>query len=243
MGLLGCGERASGPQEPSREKVVFAMNAAYPPLEFVDPATGRVDGFSVELARAIGEKAGVDVSFLNIDWKAIFGTLETGDADALLSSVTITEERRKKYDFSSPYLTISQKLVVRRGEEALYDSPEELSGKPVGAELGTTGALVLQEKFPMAVMKTYDSAPLGFADLKAGTIVGLMMDEPVAYEYAKHRPETKDTFTVLPNRFSEESYGIVVKKGDAALLGRIDGALAALTADGTLQRLRDKWLK
>ncbi|MCC6546427.1 basic amino acid ABC transporter substrate-binding protein [Candidatus Sumerlaeota bacterium] len=222
--------------------VIFAINPDYPPMEQVDPKTGEIVGFTPELLKAIGEKGGFTPKLKNVDWKAIFGALETGEVDAIISSVTITEERRQKYDFSDSYYSISQRLVIRKGDADFIKGIDDLKGKKVGVQIGTTGALLMEKQYPTIERATYDSPIPGMADLIEKKISAFMVDEPVALQYSKQKPDSKDQLLVLDARFSEEHYGIVVRKTDHELLDKINKGVRAVKEAGIDQELRKKWL-
>ncbi len=228
--------------KPANDVVVFAINPDYPPMEQVDSKTGEIVGFTPELLKAIGEKGGFTPQLKIVDWKAIFGALETSEVDAIISSVTITEERKQKYAFSDPYYTISQRLVIRKEDAGAIKSIDDLKGKKVGVQIGTTGAILMEKSYPTIERATYDSPIPGMADLLEKKISAFMVDEPVALQYTKQNPDTKDTLLVLDFRFSEEEYGIVVRKADKALLEKINKGIHATKEAGIDQELRKKWL-
>src|SRR5512137_571594 len=117
--------------------VTVATDATWPPMEMVD-ANKKIVGFDVDYLTAVAKEAGVAVTFKNTAWDGIFAGLAAGRYDIIASSVTITDERRKKYDFSAPYIDIGQILVVPKAEAAT--ALAGMKGKKVGAQIGTTGA-------------------------------------------------------------------------------------------------------
>ena len=151
--------------------------------------------------------------FKNTAWDGIFAGLEAGQYD-VMSSVTITDERKKKMDFSVPYINAGQILVVqgRDGRQKLAD----LKGKNVGAQIGTTGAFEI-EKVEGVELKTYDEIGLAFEDLVNGRIDGVVCDNPAAAQYALQKAEYKGKLKIVGEPFTEEYYGVAVKKGNAVL--------------------------
>lgn len=222
--------------------VVFGINPDYPPMELVDPRSGVIVGYSIDLINAVGERGGFKPVMKPVDWKAIFGTLDAGDIDAILSSVTITEERKKKYDFSDSYYQISQRMVIRAADADKLKSIDDFKSRRVGVEIGTTGAILMEQLFPHIERVNYDSSNLGFADLSGGKIDGFMVDEPVAVQYSKANPATSGTYDMIDFRFSEENYGIAVRKGDKELLDKINAGLRAVKEEGLDRQIEAKWL-
>lgn len=251
-GLAACSQESASPASSAKptektgrfaKPVIIGTDAAYPPMESVNAASGAIEGFDVDFIREVAKRGGFEVEVRNTDWKAIFGALEVRDIDAIISSVTITDERKQKYDFSKSYLIAAQRLVVRRTDEAKIPDLPQLEGKKVGAQIGTTGALLLEKQFPRIQLVTYDAAPLGFTDLESGTIEAFLVDEAVAVEFTRLKPETKDKFSLSPKRYSDEEYGIVVRKGDTELLDRINAGVKAAKEAGVDRDLQEKWLR
>jgi polar amino acid transport system substrate-binding protein len=222
------------------KKVVVATDATWPPMEMLD-ANKNIIGFDIDYMKAVAKEAGFQVEFKNTAWDGIFGGLETGNYDAIISSVTITDERKKKYDFSLPYINAGQVLVVpktTRGVRTLAD----MKGKKVGAQIGTTGAMEIQ-KVKGVELKNYDEIGLAFEDMAAGRIAGVVCDTPVAADYALQRAEYKAKFMIVGEPFTQEQYGIVVKKGDKQLIDLLNKGIKAVKQKGIDKELEKKWLR
>lgn len=222
------------------KKVVVATDATWPPMEMLD-ANKNIIGFDIDYMKAVAKEAGFAVEFKNTAWDGIFGGLETGNYDAIISSVTITDERKKKYDFSLPYINAGQVLVVpktTKGVKALAD----MKGKKVGAQIGTTGAMEVQ-KVKGVELKNYDEIGLAFEDMAAGRIQGVVCDTPVAADYALQRAEYKAKFMIVGEPFTQEQYGIVVKKGNKQLVDLINKGIKAVQKKGIDKELEKKWLR
>ncbi|MCD6286019.1 MAG: transporter substrate-binding domain-containing protein, partial [Anaerolineae bacterium] len=124
------------------ETVVVATDATWPPMEYVDE-NKEIVGYDIDLMNAVAEAAGLEIEFKNVAWDGIFAGLAAGEYDAIISSVTITEERQEKYDFSEPYINAGQIVVV--GADSDITGPDALSGSTVGAQIGTTGAIEIEK--------------------------------------------------------------------------------------------------
>jgi len=219
--------------------ITVATDATWPPMEIVD-ANKNIIGFDIDFMNAVAKQAGFKVKYQNTAWDGIFAGIAAGKYDAIISSVTITDERKKTMDFSIPYINAGQVLIVPKASTAVVLA--DLKGKNVGAQLGTTGAFEVQ-KVQGVVMKTYDEIGLAFEDMAAGRIVGVVCDTPVAADYALQKAEYKDKFKIVGEPFTEEVYGIVVQKGNQKLLDLINKGIRAVQAKGIDKELTKKWLK
>jgi len=219
--------------------VTIATDATWPPMEMVD-AKKNIVGFEIDYMNAVAKEAGFKPVYKNTAWDGIFAGLASGNYDAIASSVTITEERKKQYDFSDPYINIGQILVVPKGTKAKQIS--DLKGKKVGAQIGTTGAFEVK-KVAGVELKTYDEVGLAFEDMAAGRIVGVVCDEPTAAHFALQKQEYKAKFMIVGKPFTHEGYGFVVKKGDKELAEMFNKGIKAVKAKKIDEQLRKKWLR
>lgn len=221
--------------------IVVATDATWPPMEFIDEKTKEIIGFDVDLMKAIAKAAGFSVEFKNTAWDGIFAGLAAGKYDAIMSSVTITEEREKEMDFSKPYINAGQVLIVSsttKGVTVLAD----LKGKTVGAQIGTTGAFEV-EKVPGVLLKTYDEIGFAFEDLVNGRIQGVVADTPVAADFALQSGAYKGKLMIVGEPFTEEYYGIAVQKGNTKVLEAINMGLDKVLGTDTYKKLQEKWLR
>lgn len=226
-------------KQAERVKLVIATDATWPPMEFVDENKNIV-GFSPEMMKAIAEAAGFDVEIRNTAWDGIFAGLASGNYDAICSSVTITEERKETMDFSEPYINAGQVLVVAKETEGV-STLQDLVGKKVGAQIGTTGAIEIQ-KVSGVELATYDEVGLAFEDLANGRIAGVVADNPIAANFALQNPKYKETLKIVGEPFTDEWLGIAVRKGDTKTLELINDGLAKIKANGKLEEIAKKWL-
>lgn len=228
---------------PARQEVrtvATATDATWPPMEMVD-IDKNIVGFDIDFMKAVAREAGFEVVFKNTAWDGIFGGLDAGKYDAIISSVTITDERKKQYDFSEPYITIGQVLVVPK-MAGNVKTLSDMKGKKVGAQIGTTGAFEVR-KVNGVELKSYDEIGLAFEDMAAGRVKGVVCDEPTAANYALKRSEYKEKFQIVGEAFTKESYGIVVKKGNRALLDLLNKGIDAVKTKGIDGELKKKWMR
>ena len=231
--FAGGGSQATG-----AKTIVFATDATWPPMEFVDENANLV-GFDIDLVNAIAEAAGFEAKFEVVAWDGIFAGLANGQYDAIVSSVTITDERKERFDFTNPYLQSGQILVV---PVASPDSTSlaSLDGQRVGAQTGTAGAFEI-EKLPNVQLAEYPEIGLALNDMVNGNLAGAVLDLPVAADYALQNADFAGKIKIVGSVMTAENLGIVVAKGDSELLALLNDGLAKITASGLLEQLKEKW--
>jgi polar amino acid transport system substrate-binding protein len=224
--------------------LVVAVNPNWPPMEMKDKK-GKITGYEIDLINAMGEATGFQIKFIEVPWKTIFTGLEKGTYDVVMASVSITESRKDKYDFSEPYFTTEQLFVVPKAKRE-----EPLREKSIAAFKLTTGAeaLRLYQKVNIAFY-TVEESDKAFNDLSKGFIDGILCDSPMAVDYATYNNTYKDKFALttclLPDgvQIPKENYGIAVRKGNAEVLDLINQGLHAVKEKGIESKIRTKWIK
>ncbi len=238
--LTACAAPTATPlpvTEAPKVKITVATDATFPPFEIVDDQTKELTGFDVELMKAIAEKGGFEVEFVNIAFDPMLAGLAECQYDSAIAAITITDERRAAMLFSDPYINAGQIVAVRKDETAITGKAD-LTGKTVGVQLGTTGAMQA-EKIEGVTVKTYDAYDLAFLDLQNGQVDAVIADYPTALNFVG---KAGDTLKVTGEVFTDESYGIAVCKTKPEILKLINDGLAAVKADGTEAKLEQKWL-
>jgi polar amino acid transport system substrate-binding protein len=222
----------------AQKELVFATDATWPPMEFVD-AEKNIVGYSIEYMKAAGEAAGFKPVFKNMAWDGIFAGLATGKYDAICSSVSITDDRKKTMDFSTPYFKVRQALIVSK--KSPVTSLDGLKGKKVGGQIGTTGYFAIKAAAGVEA-KSYDEVGLAMEDLNVGRIDAVVCDDPVAADYALN--QYKDTLKIaaILETGAVEFYGIAVNKGKKETLDLINKGIAAVIASGKEKELQQKWV-
>jgi polar amino acid transport system substrate-binding protein len=243
--LIACGkqETPAGPQvaasAPGRVLVV-GTDAAYAPFESQNEK-GEIVGFDIDIVKAVAQKAGLEVKFVNTPWEGIFNALKQGDRDLLVSSITITDERKQSMDFSAPYFDAHQLIAVRADSKVTRF--DDLKTLKVGVQTGTTGdeAISKLQGKTSANIKRFEGTPLALSELETGGIDAVVADNGVVVNYVKNNAGNKFR-TVNDAAFTPEQYGIAVKKGNAELLARLNQGLAAIRADGSYDRIYAQYL-
>lgn len=222
------------------KNIKVATDATWPPMEMVD-ANKKIVGYDIDFMNAVAKEAGLKVEFKNTAWDGIFAGLDSGQYDAIISSVTITDERKAKYDFSDAYTSIGQILVVPKTDK-VSKVLADLKDKKVGAQIGTTGAFEVK-KVPGVELKTYDEIGLAFEDMAAGRISAVVCDEPVAAHFALKKKEYSAKFKIVGKSFTKEAYGIVVKKGNKELVALLNKGIAAVKKKKLDTKIHTQWVK
>ena len=230
----------SGTALAAEKVIVFATDSTWPPMEFVDES-GKIVGFAIDYMTEAGKLAGFKAEFKAVAWDGIFAGLSGGQYDAICSSVSITEERKKTMDFSEPYFKVRQALIVPKASTA--KSLEDMKGKKVGTQISTTGTFAVQ-KVEGIESKTYDEIGLAMEDLYNGRIDGAVCDDPVAAQYALQNEKYKDAFKIAAviETGDVEYYGIAVAKGNKEVLDLVNKGIEAVKAQGVDKKLLEKWI-
>ena len=218
-------------------KVTVATEAAYPPFEMVNELTKELEGFDIDLMKAIGEKANLEIEFVNTPFDPLLAGIATCQFDAAISAITITAERAKKYNFSTPYINAGQIITVALDNTDIT-GPANLVGKTVGVQLSTTGQIEV-EKIEGVTVRPYDTVDLAFLDLANEQVDAVVADYGTTLNYVN---QSKDKIKLTGEIFTEEMYGVAVCKTDTDLLAKINAALAELKTEGVLTSLEEKWL-
>lgn len=210
-------------------------DATYPPFETVEG--DEYTGFDIDLVNAIAKEMGVRARFINSGFDGIFPALQNGTFDAVISSVTITPERRASMLFSEPYYDSGQMIAVRQ-ETADLDTPEELVGKTVGVQINTTAQIDLEKRGGVSVNK-YNSIDLALLDLQNKRIDAVVSDAPVL-KYMIFK-SFRSSLKTVGRRFTDEKFGIAVAQGNEDLVQEINVALKKVRESGEYDEIHKKW--
>lgn len=245
--LAACGKKEEPPPPapapvaaaPAAKVYVVGTDAAYAPFESQDEK-GEIVGFDIDIMKAVATKGGFEVKFVNTPWEGIFNALTQGDRDLIISAVTITDERKLTMDFSDPYFDARQLIAVRTDSKVAAFS--DLVKLKVGVQTGTTGDAAVTDLLgkTSANIRRFESTPLAFKELEAGGIDAVVADNGVVEHYVANNPGGSFK-TVSDPAFVPEQLGIVVKKGNAELLAKVNQGLAAIKADGTYDAIYTRY--
>lgn len=220
------------------DKVRFVTEGAWAPFNFIDEA-GQPQGFDVDIARALCAKMAADCEILTQDWDGLIPGLKVRKFDAIIASMSITEDRLKVVDFTNKYYSGGLRFMGR--VEDNFDL-SNLSGKTIGAQRATLGAQYLEDNFTgKADLKFYDNQDNVYLDLVAGRLDIVLSDELPTYNWLK-TSESGAKFEFKGDAFMKtDNIGIAVRKGDDKLKEKLNKALDQILADGTYQKINAKY--
>lgn len=215
--------------------LTMATNAEFPPYEYHDG--GEIVGIDVEVAEAIAAKLGMTLEIEDIAFDSIIPEIQSGKADIGLAGMTVSEERLQNVDFSDTYAKASQVIIVN--EDSEIATPDDLKGKYIGVQLGTTGDLYASDyEADGSTVERYNKGFEAVQAMTQGKIDAVVIDE----EPAKVFVEETEGIKILDEALTVEEYAIAVKKGNTELLDKVNGALAELKDSGELQAIVDKYI-
>ena len=217
-------------------KLTMSTNAAFPPYEMTAD-DGSLEGIDIEVAAAIADKLGLELQVDDMDFDAALLATQSGKSDMVMAGVTVTDERQKVMDFSDTYAEGIQSVIVP--EDSDIASVDDLAGKAIGTQRGTTGYIYCTDDFGEDSVVAYDDGLTAVQALNNGQVDAVVIDNAPAKEFVAANTGLK----ILDTAYAQEDYAIGVAKGNTALLDAINGALEELQADGTLQSIVDKYIK
>lgn len=216
-------------------KLIMSTNAAFPPYEMTTDA-GEFEGIDIETAQAIADKLGLELQIDDMDFDAALLAVQQGKSDMVMAGVTVTDERQNVMDFTDTYATGIQSIIVK--EDSDIASVDDLAGKKIGTQRGTTGYLYCSDDFGDENVVAYDNGLTAVQMLNNGQVDCVVIDNAPAKEFVAANPGLK----LLDTAYVEENYAIGVGKGNTELKDAINTALEELKADGTLQAIVDKYI-
>lgn len=248
--LVGCG---SGIKYPTADgKFTVVTNCPFGMYEYIGD-DGKAYGIDIEVAGLFAKKEGLELVVKNIEFESIFSEVEAGKADAGMAGITVSEERKKNFDFSDTYAKASQKLIVLDGNtdfdgkttaEAVEEVIKNLEGKKFGYQTGTTGGMYVNgdesfgyDGFANLEGKGYDTAVTAIQDMKAGNIYAVVVDEgPAAALVA-----SVDGVKVIDVKLTDEDYAFLIRKGNTKLQEKFNAFLTEIKNDGTYAAIEAKY--
>ncbi len=218
----------------AKDKLVMATNAAFPPYEYKEGTEFK--GIDVEIAQALAAELGMELEIADMEFDSIITAVDNGAADVGIAGMTVTDERKEQVDFSLSYATGVQSIIVVEGSEIA--SPDDLAGKKIGVQLGTTGDIYACDDFGAENVTQYGKGADAVIALKGGDVDAVIIDN----EPAKAFVEANEGLKILDTDYAVEDYAIAIKKGNTELLDKINTALEKLTADGTIDTIIGKYI-
>ena len=226
--------RVNGTLPPSIIRI--GTDARFPPFETFDMNMQIATGFDIDLINAIAAKTGLEVVIYNVDLNQLLTGLSRCQYDLGISGISATDELKQYMNFSDPYYSTGQVVVVKKGNITI-NGRDQLPGMTVGVKSGSPGALEIA-RIPQAQSQVYNSYDLAFNDLITGDIEAIIAELPRALSYVKINA---NNLKIVGEEFGSVQYGIAICKNRSDLLKKVNDGLAAIEADGTLEELVKKW--
>ena len=218
-------------------KLKIAVDPTYPPFTYFDEQEKKYVGFDVDMMNMIADELGVEAEIMPVAWDGVIPGLLSKQYDMIMSAMTITEERAKKVHFSQPYYVAGQIIIVNEGETEIA-GPEDLKGRKVGVQLGTTGEIALQEMNIEGIdIVKYDLLDLAVVALRNKNVIAVVADAPTMAAYVKQKGDIK----MVGDIFTTEEYGIAMRQEDKDFHEAVDAALSNILNSPVFQELKDKW--
>ncbi len=219
----------------AEDTIRAVTDATFPPMEFVKD--GKRTGFDIELVEALGQAMGKKIQWIDIDFKGLIPALQAGRADIAVSAIYITDERKKVVDFTDPYYAGG--LVVLTKKDGPVKTLKDLDGRKVSVQVGTKSVNYLRDNYPKVQRVEVEKNQEMFNLVQIGRSDAAVTGKPAAKLFAQ---STQD-LTVLTEQITTEEYGIAVPKSKPELTGELNAALKKIKADGTYDRLLNKWFE
>lgn len=240
--LAGCSQAPKATPAPSSDagsakldKLIMGTSADFPPFEYKD-SSGKVLGLDAEIAQRVADKLGVPLTIEDMDFDSLMSTLANGKVNMVLAGLTVDEDRKLSADFSNTYFEASQVIIIRKGD-TLVQSAEDLKGKTIGVQLGTTGDVEMTAlEAEGTQVARYKKGVDAVMDLINNRVDAVVIDAEPAKVMVKNNPDTTELIDV---KLTEEEYAAAVQKGDAALLKAINEVIQEMKDSGEMAQLFD----
>ncbi|WP_101842954.1 glutamine ABC transporter substrate-binding protein [Halobacillus sp. Marseille-P3879] len=238
--LVGCGtsdSESSGEGESEGDTYTVATDNNFVPFEFLDEDSGEMEGFDMDLIRAIADEAGFEVNIEAMKFDGVVTGMQSAKYDIGIAGMTITEERKETIDFSDPYYDAGLILAVQESNTEI-ESEDDLAGKTVATRSGTTSESYLQDNHPDAEVETFPGIVEAYMDLQAGRVDAVMYDVPNVQYYVANDAEGE--LKTVGDVLQGEEYGIAFPK-DSELVDDVNEALETLIDNGTYDDIYEEW--
>ncbi len=216
-------------------KLHMATNAAFPPYEMTTD-DGGFEGIDVEVATAIAEKLGLELVVDNMDFSSVITAVQGGKSDIAMAGMTVNEERKQNVDFTDTYANAVQVIIVT--EDSDIATVDDLDGKMIGVQQGTTGHIYCEDDYGADHVTAYDTGATATQALLTGKVDAVVIDSEPAKAYVAEN----DGLKILDTEYANEEYAIGIGKENAGLYNAVNDALKELIDDGTVQSIVDKYI-
>ena len=232
--LCACGKKESTGMTVNDGVLTMATNAYFPPYEYYEGE--EIVGIDADIAKAVADKLGLELKIEDMEFDSIITAVQTGKADMGLAGMTVTDERKESVNFSDTYATGVQVVIVP--EDSDIATVDDLAGKKIGVQLSTTGDMYASDDYGEDNVEKYNKGADAVMALTQGKVDAVIIDN----EPAKNFVAANEGLKILDTEYVTEDYAACINKDNAELLDAVDGALAELKEEGTLQQIIDKYI-
>lgn len=226
-------ESEAGESKAAGGKLVMVTNAEFPPYEYRE--NNEIIGIDADIARAIAEHMGMELEIQDMAFDSLIPAIQSGKADFAAAGMTVREDRLKNVDFTETYAEAAQVIIVKEGSEIA--SPDDLTGKKIGVQTGTTGDIYADD-IEGADVQRFNKGMEAVMALTQDKVNAVIIDREPAKVFVKENEGLK----ILDEAFTEEAYAIAIKKGNAELVEQMNAAIQDLKESGELQKIVDKYI-
>ncbi len=234
IALTSCGSK-SGSLTVEDGKLHMATNAAFPPYESTTD-DGGYEGIDIEIAQAIADDLGLELVVDDMDFSSVLTSVQNGKSDIAMAGLTVTDERKKNVNFTETYATGVQSIIVPEGSD--IKSADDLDGKKIGVQEGTTGFIYCSDDYGDDNVTAYTNGAMAVEALKSGKVDCVVIDNNPAKQFVANN----SGLVLLDTAYVEEEYAIGVSKDNKELLEKVNASLKKLQDDGTVQKIIDKYI-
>ena len=224
-------------------KLRIASEGTNPPFSIIN-SSGELEGFDIDIARALCAKMQGECEIAAQDWDGIIPALLARKYDAIVASLNVTEDRKKVVAFTKPYYRSPSVFVVRKGTDVKDVSPKALTGKSIGVQSATNHSAFLEDVYSRSIVRLYNTVADAYRDLAAGRVEYVLYDKLAIYDWLK-TPEGA-CCEIAPAELNDPAYfgsgvAIALRKGDDALVQKFNAAIDGIVADGTYAKINEKY--
>lgn len=236
LSFIGCAKKDTLSKIKKEKVVVMGTNAEFPPFEYVND-DGKIDGFDVAMAKEIAKELGVELKIENMAFDSLLNALKSGKVDFVAAGMTVKPDRLENADFSDTYYNATQLIIVRKDNDTIKGK-EDLKGKKIGVQEGTTGDFEASD-IEGAEVSRFKKGLDAVMDLVNGKVDAVIIDSNPAQVFVS---KNEDELKLLDERLTEEDYAIAVKKGDEKLLEVINNVIRDMKSSGKYDELVSKYI-
>lgn len=237
--LAACSSTAepSATVDEDKPELVMGTNAAFPPYEYYDEDGKTIIGIDAEIAQAVADKLGMKLTIKDMEFDSLLTAVQSGSVDIVFAGLTVNEERKQTVDFSITYATGVQVVIVPEGSDIA--SADDLAGKTIGVQAGTTGDIYCTDDFGQENVKQFTNGALAVAALQNGQVDCVVIDNEPAKAFVAANSDLK----ILDTEYVTEDYAAAISKDNTELTEKVNKAMEELKADGTIDAILGKYIK